>query len=114
LVREPGEVDLRCVNVSCPARLEEELRHFASRGVMNIEGLGESMVAQLLGHTLVEEQAAERSDESMPEKLRKSLRARRWCIRLRIFMTLKKVNRTTLLDARARWREDGGRVAGAD
>ena len=40
LVREPGEVDLRCVNVSCPARLEEELRHFASRGVMNIEGLG--------------------------------------------------------------------------
>ena len=50
LVREPGEVDLRCVNISCPARLEEELRHFASRGVMNIEGLGESMVAQLLGH----------------------------------------------------------------
>ena len=33
---------------------EEELRHFASRGVMNIEGLGESMVAQLLGHTLAE------------------------------------------------------------
>ncbi|HSY35847.1 MAG TPA: NAD-dependent DNA ligase LigA [Acidobacteriaceae bacterium] len=56
LVREPGEVDLRCVNVSCPARLEEELRHFASRSVMNIEGLGEAMVAQLLGHTL-EEQA---------------------------------------------------------
>jgi DNA ligase (NAD+) len=54
LVREAGEVDLRCVNVSCPARLEEELRHFASRGVMNIEGLGESMVAQLLGHTLAE------------------------------------------------------------
>jgi DNA ligase (NAD+) len=50
LVREEDEVDLRCVNVSCPARLEEELRHFASRGVMNIEGMGESMVAQLLGH----------------------------------------------------------------
>ena len=54
LVREPGEVDLRCVNASCPARLEEELRHFASRGVMNIEGMGEAMVAQLLGHTLAE------------------------------------------------------------
>jgi DNA ligase (NAD+) len=54
LVRAEGEVDLRCVNVSCPARLEEELRHFASRGVMNIEGLGEAMVAQLLGHTLAE------------------------------------------------------------
>ena len=54
LVREEGEVDYRCVNASCPARLEEELRHFASRSVMNIEGLGEVMVAQLLGHTLAE------------------------------------------------------------
>ena len=66
LVREPGEVDLRCVNVSCPARLEEELRHFASRGVMNIEGLGEAMVAQLLGHTL--EEQAEHSVESIAEE----------------------------------------------
>ncbi len=66
LVREPGEVDLRCVNVSCPARLEEELRHFASRGVMNIEGLGESMVAQLLGHTLIEQ--AENDVESIAEE----------------------------------------------
>ena len=54
LVREEGEVDLRCVNASCPARLEEELRHFASRGVMNIEGLGESLIAQLLGHSSLE------------------------------------------------------------
>jgi DNA ligase (NAD+) len=65
LVREPGEVDLRCVNVSCPARLEEELRHFASRGVMNIEGLGESLVAQLLGHTLAEIDAPEGVVESL-------------------------------------------------
>jgi DNA ligase (NAD+) len=60
LVREEGEVDYRCVNASCPARVEEELRHFASRSVMNIEGLGEAMVAQLLGHTLVEESAKDR------------------------------------------------------
>jgi DNA ligase (NAD+) len=65
LVREEGEVDLRCVNVSCPARLEEELRHFASRNVMNIEGLGEALIAQLLGHTLAEhDEAASSSDES--------------------------------------------------
>jgi len=57
LIREEGEVDLRCVNASCPARLEEELRHFASRGVMNIEGLGEVLIAQLLGHTLAEQSA---------------------------------------------------------
>jgi DNA ligase (NAD+) len=58
LVREEGEVDLRCVNASCPARLEEELRHFASRSVMNIEGLGEALIAQLLGHTLAEHAAS--------------------------------------------------------
>ena len=66
LVREEGEVDWRCINASCPARLEEELRHFASRGVMNIEGLGEVMVAQLLGHTIAEhasEESVEQPDE---------------------------------------------------
>jgi DNA ligase (NAD+) len=59
LVREEGEVDWRCINASCPARLEEELRHFASRGVMNIEGLGEVIVAQLLGHTIADHAAEE-------------------------------------------------------
>ncbi len=52
LVKEEGEVDWRCVNASCPARLREELIHFGSRGVMNIEGLGDAMVAQLLGQTV--------------------------------------------------------------
>ena len=55
VVREEGEVDFRCVNASCPARLSEELLHFASRAVMNIEGLGEAMVAQLLGHSPADE-----------------------------------------------------------
>ena len=49
LVRLEGEVDWRCVNASCPARLRGELLFWAARGVMNIEGLGKSMVAQLLG-----------------------------------------------------------------
>ena len=76
LIQEPGEVDLRCVNISCPARLEEELRHFASRGVMNIEGLGESMVAQLLGHSLAEvnpEDATEGEEAVADEPTRKAL-----------------------------------------
>jgi DNA ligase (NAD+) len=42
-------VDWRCLNNACPARVREELLHWAARGVMNIEGLGEAMVAQLLG-----------------------------------------------------------------
>jgi DNA ligase (NAD+) len=48
LVRADGEADWRCVNATCPARLREGLLHFAARGVMNIEGLGEAVVQQLL------------------------------------------------------------------
>ena len=52
-MREEGEADWRCVNADCPAKLRESLLHFASRGVMNIEGLGEAAVAQLLERGLV-------------------------------------------------------------
>jgi DNA ligase (NAD+) len=53
VVRAEGEADYRCVNLDCPARLTGSLLHFASRGVMNIEGLGEAVVAQLLERRLV-------------------------------------------------------------
>jgi DNA ligase (NAD+) len=53
VVREEGEVDWRCVNADCPAKLRETLLHFGSRGVMNIEGLGEAAVQQLLDRGLV-------------------------------------------------------------
>ncbi len=48
VVREEGEADWRCVNADCPAKLRETLLHFGSRGVMNIEGLGDAAVQQLL------------------------------------------------------------------
>ncbi len=51
--RTEGEADHRCVNAACPARLAESLLHFASRDVMNIEGLGEAVVEQLLERGLV-------------------------------------------------------------
>ena len=51
LVRAEGEVDWRCINTACPARVAGELLHWASRGVMNIEGLGDAMVSQLLGQS---------------------------------------------------------------
>jgi DNA ligase (NAD+) len=51
--RTPGEADYRCINTACPARVAESLLHFASRGVMNIEGLGEAVVTQLLERNLV-------------------------------------------------------------
>ncbi|MGA8109769.1 MAG: NAD-dependent DNA ligase LigA, partial [Acidobacteriaceae bacterium] len=53
VVRSEGEADYRCVNIDCPARLLGSLLHFASRGVMNIDGLGEAVVAQLLERKLV-------------------------------------------------------------
>jgi DNA ligase (NAD+) len=53
LVRAEGEVDWRCVNANCPARLLEELLHFAARNAMNIEGLGEAVAEQLLDHGMV-------------------------------------------------------------
>jgi len=60
LMKVEGEVDWRCVNNSCPARVREELLHWAARGVMNIEGLGDAMVAQLLGQNAeLGEQASE-------------------------------------------------------
>ncbi len=53
IVRTEGEADYRCVNVDCPARLRESLLHFASRGVMNIDGMGEAVVVQLMEHEMV-------------------------------------------------------------
>ena len=53
VVRAEGEVDFRCVNANCPAKLRESLLHFGRREVMNIEGLGEAVVQQLLDRGLV-------------------------------------------------------------
>jgi DNA ligase (NAD+) len=53
LHRDEGEAVWRCENTSCPAKLQRGLEHFASRGAMNIEGLGESLIAQLLESELV-------------------------------------------------------------
>jgi len=53
VLREEGQVAVRCTNPSCEAQLRRRLQHFACRGAMDIEGLGESMVAQLVDAGLV-------------------------------------------------------------
>jgi DNA ligase (NAD+) len=53
VVKTQGEVDYRCVNANCPAKLRETILHFASRHVMNIEGMGDALVAQLTDRGLV-------------------------------------------------------------
>jgi DNA ligase (NAD+) len=53
VVRTEGEVDYRCVNANCPAKLRETILHFASRGVMNIDGMGDALVTQLTDRGMV-------------------------------------------------------------
>jgi DNA ligase (NAD+) len=57
LHRAEDEAVWRCENTSCPAKLQRGLEHFASRGAMNIEGLGESLIAQLINAGLVHDYA---------------------------------------------------------
>jgi DNA ligase (NAD+) len=89
LHRDADEVIWRCENTSCPARLRRSLEHFASRSAMNIEGLGESLVEQLIEQGLVHDFAdlyhlkesqleelvvapkAPRSERAVPRKLGK-------------------------------------------
>ncbi|HEV8376425.1 MAG TPA: NAD-dependent DNA ligase LigA [Candidatus Polarisedimenticolia bacterium] len=58
LFKEEEEVISRCTNLSCPARLRESLLHFASRRAMDIEGLGEALVDQVLKKAMVENVAS--------------------------------------------------------
>lgn len=53
VVREEGEVAVRCVNLNCPAQVQERLIHFASRGAMDIEGLGEKNVELFYSNGLI-------------------------------------------------------------
>ncbi|MBI3934032.1 MAG: NAD-dependent DNA ligase LigA, partial [Acidobacteria bacterium] len=57
VVREEGEVAWRCINTNCPAKLKESILHFAGRKAMNIDGLGEALVDQLVDVRLVRDLA---------------------------------------------------------
>src|SRR5579883_754831 len=53
VVREEGEAASRCINTNCPARLQQSILHFAARGVMNIDGMGDVLVDQLVTRGMV-------------------------------------------------------------
>lgn len=53
IVRAEGEAASRCINPNCPARLKETILHWAARGVMDIDGLGDALVDQLVDSELV-------------------------------------------------------------
>ena len=48
VIREEGEVDFRCISIDCPAQALERLLHWASRGAMDIDGMGEEIVSRLV------------------------------------------------------------------
>ncbi|MFH0957678.1 MAG: NAD-dependent DNA ligase LigA, partial [Pseudomonadota bacterium] len=56
-VRLKGQAVKRCVNSACPARLKETIKHFSSRAAMDIEGLGDKLVEQLVDKRLVRDPA---------------------------------------------------------
>ena len=86
--RAEGEVAYRCVNAACPAKLKESLQHYAGRHAMNIDGLGEKIVDQLVEQKLVKdvadlyglqvekvaelERMAEKSAQNLVEEIRAS------------------------------------------
>jgi DNA ligase (NAD+) len=53
VIRVEGEAATRCINTNCPARLKESILHFAARPVMNIDGMGDALVDQLVDRGLV-------------------------------------------------------------
>jgi DNA ligase (NAD+) len=53
VVKDEGQVAVRCVNSQCPAQLRRRIEHFASRGAMDIEGLGEAIVGQLVENKML-------------------------------------------------------------
>jgi DNA ligase (NAD+) len=57
LVRLPGESDTYCTNIDCPAQRVQRIAHYASRSAMDIEGLGEERVLQLVGAGLLDDPA---------------------------------------------------------
>ena len=58
LVKPEGEVVRRCPNTKCPAKTEQRILHFASRNGVDIEGLGDKLVALLLDHNLISDPAS--------------------------------------------------------
>ena len=55
VIRPEGEVMYYCTNAACPAQLEERLGHFASRGTMDIRGIGESMAETLIKENIIKD-----------------------------------------------------------
>jgi len=89
IVREEGEVASRCINTNCPAKLQQSILHFVGRGVMDIDGMGDVLVDQLVtrgmvksvadiyGLTLEQLLSLDRMGQKSAEKILKNIEASR-------------------------------------
>ena len=89
VVREEGEAASRCINTNCPARLQQSILHFVGRGVMDIDGMGDVLVDQLVTRGLIKSVAdiydltleqlvsLERMGQKSAEKVLKNIEASR-------------------------------------
>ncbi len=57
IVRLKGEAAHRCINLDCPAQIRENIRHFVSRGGMDIDGLGEKLISQMFDRKIINDPA---------------------------------------------------------
>lgn len=57
VIREPGEAVARCTDIACPAQIRERMIHFASKGAMDIDGVGPALIDQLLADKLIQDPA---------------------------------------------------------
>jgi len=57
VARLEGEAAYRCINFDCPAQIRENIKHFVSRGAMDIEGLGEKIISQMLDENIINDPA---------------------------------------------------------
>ncbi len=57
VLKKEGEVVLRCLNLNCPAQVKASLKHFISKGAMDIDGLGDKIITQLINRGMVKEAA---------------------------------------------------------
>jgi DNA ligase (NAD+) len=68
-IKEPGEAYKKCVNPDCPAKLNRKIRHFVSKAGMDISGLGEAIVKQLIENDLIDDVADLYTLENKKEEL---------------------------------------------
>jgi len=98
VVKPEGEAIARCTNFSCPAQLKESLKHFGSKHAMNIDGLGDKIVDQLVERRLVKDVADlyDLAAAQLAELDRMGEKDYEWCLRKLLEIEQNKTEKTRI------------------